>query len=254
MTVAAARLQVVELRNYRLVDGVGLDFARYFEDHFLFSQREHGLHVLGQFEVVGEPDRFVWIRGFEDMAARRRGLEGFYGGAWWLAHRSEANAMMREHDDVQLLRPLGAVEALTGGLALEARAAEPPGVVPADGGLVVADFYRTDPAALPRLVERFEQRAQPAQVEPGHQVLGHFVTELAPNDYPRLPVTQDPGLLLVLSAYRHRGHDVGLRRDLDATARSLVTAEPTSLLLRPTARSLIRYHGRRDRQASSATA
>lgn len=42
-----------------------------FEEHFLFSQREEGMPVLGQFEVVDAPNRFVWIRGFESMAARK---------------------------------------------------------------------------------------------------------------------------------------------------------------------------------------
>jgi hypothetical protein len=241
MTLVGTRLQVVELRNYRLVEGAPHDFARYFEEHFLFSQREHGMHVLGQFEVVDHPDRFLWIRGFQDMAARLRGLSGFYGGPFWLGRRAEANAMIRDHEDVHLLRPLGGIEGLTSGLALEARAMEPAGSVPADGGLVVADFYRSDRHAHGALVQGFEQRLRPALVEQGHQILGHFVAELAPNDYPRLPVTQDPGLLLVLSAYRDRSHQLGLGRELREAARRHVAVEPTSLVLRPTARSLIRY-------------
>ena len=72
-------MQVIELRDYLIRDGMTRDFVRYFEEHFLFSQRETGMHVLGQFEVVDAPSRFVWIRGFEDMATRRRGLERFYG-------------------------------------------------------------------------------------------------------------------------------------------------------------------------------
>ena len=91
--MAAAAMQVVELRNYLLAEGATADFIRYFEEHFLFSQRDEGMHVLGQFEVVGEPSRFVWIRGFDDMPARFRGLDGFYGGAFWEAHRSQANTM-----------------------------------------------------------------------------------------------------------------------------------------------------------------
>src|SRR5215470_8835451 len=110
-------MRVVELRNYRLADGAAGEFIRYFEEHFLVSQREEGMHVLGQFAVVGEPDRFVWLRGFEDMAARQRGLSRFYGGPFWLARRATANGMILDSDDVHLLRPLGAIEALTGGLA-----------------------------------------------------------------------------------------------------------------------------------------
>ena len=47
--MAAAAMQVVELRNYLLAEGATADFIRYFEEHFLFSQRDEGMHLLGQF-------------------------------------------------------------------------------------------------------------------------------------------------------------------------------------------------------------
>jgi hypothetical protein len=87
-------MRVIELRNYLIRDGMTRDFIRYFEEHFLFSQRGKGMHVLGQFEVVDDPNRFVWIRGFEDMAARLRGLSDFYAGSFWQARRSAVNAMV----------------------------------------------------------------------------------------------------------------------------------------------------------------
>ena len=239
-------MRVIELRNYLLEDGKTADFIRYFEEHFLVSQRDEGMHLLGQFEVEGAPNRFVWIRGFDDMATRVRGLSGFYGGAFWQAHRPPANAMMREHHDVHLLRPLGSIDALTAGLSLEDRAAEPPGTLRPDTGLVVVDFCRAA-GALPRLVGFFEERMRPTLVELGHQVLGHFVAELTPNDYPRLPVIQDPALLVVLTAYRDHAEHARLtaawrmtgiaREDLPA----LLAAGVTTLSLRPSARSVIRY-------------
>jgi hypothetical protein len=243
-------MKVIELRNYRLVAGRRDEFIRYFEEHFLYSQRAEGMHVLGQFAVADAPDRFVWVRGFDDMAARRRGLDGFYGGAFWQAHRDAANAMMLEHHDVHLLRPLGRLDGLTRGRTLEDRAAEPAGVLPPDAGVVVADFHRAVPGGLARLVEHVEQRVQPALAAQGHQVLGHFVAELAPNDYPRLPVIQDPRLLLVLTACRDRAPLAGRRRDSsqgdaarEAHLAGLAPGGVTTLCLRPTARSLIRYHG-----------
>ena len=196
---------------------------------------------------MDEPSRFVWIRGFEDMAARRRGLDGFYGGAFWQAHRDHANAMMREHHDVHLLRPLGSLDALTGGRSLEDRAAEPPGAVPSDTGLVVVEVSRTEPWALARLVEACEA-LQPALVAQGHRILGHFVAELTPNDYPRLPVVQDPAILVVLSAYRDLEHYAALHPDPGASGpdgrramQTLLTGEVATMALRPTARSVIRY-------------
>jgi len=238
-------MQVIELRNYRLAPGKTRDFVRYFEEHFLRSQRDEGMHPLGQFEVVGEPDRFVWIRAFRDRETRLQGLTGFYGGAFWLARRDEANAMMLEHHDVHLLRPLAPIAALTGGARPEDRASEPPGRISAATGLVTADFYRAAPATREDLVARFEQEVRPALIADGHQVLGHFVAELAPNDYPRLPVIQDPSLLVVLSAYRDRAECVRMRRDWSARGPAnlapLLTHDTATLHLRPTLRSLIRH-------------
>ena len=241
-------MQVIELRNYLLRQGA--PFIRYFEEHFLLSQRVEGMFPLGQFEVVGEPDRFVWIRGFDDMGTRVRGLSAFYSGPFWHARRDEANAMMLEHHNVHLLRPLGSIAAMTGGATLEDRASEPPGAVRPETGLVVADFYRTEPAKLGGLVELFEQRVQPTLLQQGHHVLGHFVAELRPNDYPRLPVIQDPTLLVVLSAYRDRERCAALRHDwrrggpvLQTGMQPFLTSEVETIYLRPTARSLIRYRG-----------
>jgi hypothetical protein len=247
----ARAVRVIELRNYRLQAGRTGDFIRYFEEHFLFSQRDHGMHVLGQFAVVDAPDRFVWIRGFEDMDARRRGLSGFYGGPVWQARRAETNAMIRDSDDVHLLRPLGLSAALVGALSLEDRAAAPAGAVPPGEGLVAVDFYRAEPGALSSLIGLFERRVRPALVAEGHRVLGHFVAELTPNDYPRLPVVQDPDLLVVLSAYRDAAHYATLRAGeagdpvrtaLEGGAPAPLPARLTTLRLKPTARSLIRYH------------
>ncbi len=245
-------MRVIELRNYLLKAGVTGDFIRYFEEHFLFSQREEGMYLLGQFAVIDEPSRFVWIRGFEDMRTRLRGLDGFYGGAFWQAHRSQANEMMLEHHNVHLLRPLGPIRELTEGLSLEDRASEPPGALSENTGLVVADFYRAQPGKLGHLVELFERQTRPALVEQGHQILGHFIAELTPNDYPRLPVIQDPTILVTLSAYRDREHHAAMHTEWSnsgAWARmkrgeisAALAKDVETIRLRPTAKSLIRYH------------
>ena len=67
-------------------------------------------------------------------------------------------------------------------------------------------------------------------------MLGHFVAERARNDYPRLPVTQDADLLVVISAHA----DAGAHRRM-RTGGPIDAAEVSTVLLRPTARSLIRY-------------
>jgi len=114
-------------------------------------------------------------------------------------------------------------------------------------GLVVVEVSRTEPWALARLVEACEA-LQPALVAQGHRILGHFVAELTPNDYPRLPVVQDPAILVVLSAYRDLEHYAALHPDPGASGpdgrramQTLLTGEVATMALRPTARSVIRY-------------
>ena len=235
-------MQVIELRNYVLQPGRRDDFIRHFEKNFLFSQRDTGMHVLGQFAILDHPDRFLWIRGFADMAARRRSLDDFYDGAFWQARRAATNAMLVDHEDVHLLRPLDAIARLTSGLSLEERAVEPPGIVAPGAGLLVADIYRAV-GPLDRLVHTFERGVRAELVERGHELLGHFVAEVAPNDYPRLKVIQDPALLVILTAYRDPAHLARLRAEWDPRAelKPLTTGEIITLRLQPTARSIVRY-------------
>jgi hypothetical protein len=69
------------------------------------SQEALGMQILGTFRDLGDPDQFVWIRGFEDLAGRAPALQAFYSGPVLKEHRARANATMVSVDDVLLLRP-----------------------------------------------------------------------------------------------------------------------------------------------------
>ena len=177
-------------------------FIDYFEERFLDSQEEVGMRVLGQFRIVGESDRFVWLRGFDDMAARRRALETFYGGSYWERWKGPANDMMIEWDRVHLLRPRDGVWALAD------RLRHSPPREQGNPSRVVATFChlgRDGPDG------DFEERIRSALEDRGHTILGEFVTEMAENDFPRLPVIQEPGLIVILSLHRDRPKDRGLK-------------------------------------------
>lgn len=59
------------------------------------------MHVLVR--DVDRTDRFVWFRGYPDMATRRDGPTRFYlGGAAWARHSRAASATMLDSDDVLL--------------------------------------------------------------------------------------------------------------------------------------------------------
>jgi len=96
--------EVFELRQYTLHPGKRDTLIELFEREFIEPQEACGMRVIGQFRDLDDPDRFVWFRGFPDMAQRKEALTCFYGGPVWKAHRDAANATMIDSDDVLLLR------------------------------------------------------------------------------------------------------------------------------------------------------
>ena len=176
------KLTVIELRNYLLKPGTWERFFKYFGDHFLESQ--HGARVLAPFRIKGESDRFFWIRGFEDMKSRLTFLRGFYEqGEVWKRFGPDANEMMLDSDHVHLLKPLSA--------SFEWNELE------REAGVVVIDFYLAKANQLDQLITSVETdylscfKNKPTLL----------ITEMANNDFPRLPVIQDPNLLVLINGY-----------------------------------------------------
>ena len=97
---------VYELRQYTLHPGARETLLALFTREFVAPQQACGMSIPGAFRDAGDADRFVWFRGFRDMASRREALTCFYGGPVWKEHRNAANATMIDSDDVLLLRLL----------------------------------------------------------------------------------------------------------------------------------------------------
>ena len=132
--MAIGTAQIVELRRYALRPGARETLIELFDREFVETQEEVGMHVLGQFRDLDDPDAFVWLRGFSDMPTRKRALEAFYGGPAWKQHAGAANATMIDVDNVLLLRPLS-------GLALETNGRPAPGSTASRPGLFVVTIY-----------------------------------------------------------------------------------------------------------------
>jgi len=97
---------IIDLRQYTLFPGVRNEFVELFDREFVETQEAVGMRVIGQFRDLGDPNRFVWIRGFPDMAARGRALRAFYvESEAWKKHSSQARSMMIDSSDALLLRP-----------------------------------------------------------------------------------------------------------------------------------------------------
>lgn len=232
---------VLELRQYTLRPGQRERLVALFERAFIESQEALGIVLPGQFADVDDADRFVWLRGFADMAARVRALESFYDGPVWRAHRDEANATMIDSDDVLLLRPLQPFDLR--GLQ------RPVSGVPAPSGRLIAMVCPLRPGTGRALAQSFEARLRPRLEAHGARLLGSWITEPARNDFPRLPVREGEPVFVWFAGFDDAAAQARWQR---AVASDPATAEviarwqdsldgpPQALRLAPTARSLLR--------------
>ena len=155
---------IVELRRYALRPGARETLIELFDRELVETQEEVGMHVLGQFRNLDDPDSFVWLRGFSDMPTRKHALEAFYGGPVWKQHAGAANATMIDVDNVLLLRPLS-------GLELETNGRPAPGSTETRSGLVVATVYPLQEPTAVDFPAFFARELEPALHEAGISVL-----------------------------------------------------------------------------------
>ena len=231
---------VVELRQYTLHPGRRDELVDLFERELLEPQESAGIRVLGQFEDLDRPERFVWFRGFPDMAHRRESLSSFYEGPVWRKHRAQANATMLDSDDVLLLRPVHP----RGGFPRRAGAVRPE---PGSGRVLVRVFHRKPGAH--DLLEFCRTRVSPALEGTGAQPLTWLETERARNDFPALPIRERADVVVCVSvlpdAEAVRRHLLLLHADLDWAEdvlpglRKRLAGDPELLILRATPRSAL---------------
>ena len=165
---------VVELRQYTLKPGARDTLVRIFEASFVESQEELGITLGGRFEDLDDPDRFVWMRGFDSMEHRRAALEAFYFGSdAWRQHGPAANATMVDSDDVLLLRPTDPPRRSTA----------------ADGDVDVTIWLHEPGAGTCDLLTRAV----------GRDVVA-WRTEPAENTFPALPVRPDHAFVALTAA------------------------------------------------------
>jgi hypothetical protein len=229
---------IVELRQYTLHAGKRDVLIDLFDRELVESQEALGMKVIGQFRDVDDPDRFVWLRGFRDMATRAAGLKAFYGGPVWKEHRERANATMLDSDNVLLLRPAQPGSGFSGGEVVR----QPRGINGDGSGLVVATVYSLDAPAENDFVDYFSREVKPALIDAGATVLALFVTDESPNTFPALPVRENENVFVWFAGFPDALSE--LRWSANDTALELSSApglkdRPQRLRLTPTARSLL---------------
>ena len=235
--------RVVELRQYTLHPGQRDVLVELFDREFVESQEAVGADVVGQFTDVDHPDRFVWLRGFPDMAVRRPALEAFYGGPVWAAHKHAANATMIDSDDVLLLRPLAPGPAFaTGG-------ARPPVGAAAPDSSVTVTVHAFPALPTAEQLELLTGPVEEALTAAGSERVALLQTEPAVNDFPALPVRE--GEHVVVRVARFAGPQASAEvadrlagsaswAALAAELRGHLLDAPQELHLRPTGRSRLR--------------
>jgi len=244
--IASLAHSVIELRQYTLHPGQRDTLIDLFDREFVESQEALGMRIVGQFRDLDHPDRFVWLRSFVDMPARAEGLNGFYFGPVWQAHRAAANATMIDSDNVLLLRPLWP----SAGFQVDDTARPGPGATGAGPGLIVIEvrYLKLDVDAAQ--IEALARRLQPVLTGLGGAVSAWLTTESAPNNFPRLPVREgEPVLVSVMRFPGGSEYDLYRVNLQNAPSFKVLTdemkaleARPSEVLrLEPTARS--RLHG-----------
>ena len=232
-----SRNAVVELRQYTLFGGRRDTLIELFEREFVHPQNALGARVLGTFIDLDDPDRFVWLRGFDSMEARAEALGGFYTGPAWRAHREAANATMLDSDNVLLLRPTRKDE-----LTVLRSRGEP--------GFLTATIYDLARTPTAEFVAFFERTLVPHLVENGASLLATLVTESSPNSFPRLPVREGEPVFTCLARWQDEqaaadfekcfSASSGWRDKAPGSVLPALMRKPERLRLVPTLRSALR--------------
>lgn len=238
---ATDRCSVIELRQYTMRPGHRDKLIELFDREFVETQEAVGIRVIGQFRDLDDPHRYTWLRGYTDMPARGRSLPAFYDGPVWAAHRAAANATMLDSRNVLLLRPAW------DGAALPPGERAPPGARTQAPGLLAAWLLPLDGAPAPALTDFCRKQLMPSLAAAGTAARGCYVTETAPNNFPRHPLRADASVLVAFAVFADSGAlqaftdgRPGLR-ELQPALTGWLAAAPQLLRLQPTARSAL--HG-----------
>lgn len=236
---------VVELRQYTLHPNQREVLIELFEREFIESQEAVGMNPFGIFRNLDDPDQFVWLRGFSDMATRGQALPAFYGGPTWKANSKAANATMIDSDNVLLLRPARP----SSGFSLENRQRNPAGSRETSQELVAATIYYFAEPVGEDFLTVFEGKLKPILQASGASVLAYFVTEDSQNNFPALPVREGDNVMVWFAKFQNKAlyekfqaalSDSNQWQDMLAEVSTQYFKKPPELLkLTPTARSLI---------------
>ncbi|MDP9190400.1 MAG: NIPSNAP family protein [Acidobacteriota bacterium] len=211
--------EVFELRQYTLHPGKRDTLIELFDRELVETQEAAGMRVIGQFRDLGDPNRFVWFRGFPDIVSRKEALTAFYSDTTWRTHRDAANATMIDSDDVLLLRLVDP----RFGFRVPSSSRPPIGATERPSSRFAVTVYSFDKPIDREHIEAIQRVVTPLTL---------LQTEPSENTYPALPVRAGENVIVTLTL------DDGAIDD--AALSTFLKCPPQRLRLAPTARSLLR--------------
>jgi hypothetical protein len=235
---------VVDLRQYTLHPGRRDTLVRIFDEYFVEGQEATGMHIVGQFHDLDDPDRFVWIRGFRDLPARAEALNAFYYGPVWRAHAAAANATMVDSDNALLLKPVR----LGDGYPRLDSPRPPIGSTETPESVIAGAVYHRS-SADDGFVDFFTDQVAPSLAASGAEPTAVLETLVAENNFPQLPLRDEVVLAWFArfpdgSAYDEHRRRLALSRTWQQHVLPELVRRSTKpmqeLRLRPTARSQLR--------------
>jgi hypothetical protein len=235
------RFDVVEFRRYTIKPGHRDEFVKYFDTFFPEAFQQLGALALGQFCERSDKSRFTWMRGFHTLNDRPIANSAFYFGPLWREHRARINALLADSDNVLLLRPLRAEDAVMVlpevDPVIEERGTE---------GIVVAQIFalksQPDDSQAARIANIFAIHRIPEV----HQA-GLLTTLDVPNNFPQLPVRTDGVFIVWLGVIRdeetlnQRLRPLAQSATESLTSLGLLRGPAELVVLDPTPRSRLRW-------------
>jgi quinol monooxygenase YgiN len=188
--VSFPRSGILDLRQYTLRPGRRDDLIDLFDTHFVAGQEDAGMHIVGQFRDLDDPDRFVWLRAYDSWTTRGEALPAFYYGPVWQANRERANATLVDSDDALLLRPVRLGPGYPRYGTPRDDGPDPASVV----GITVV--YRDRPLD-DEFCELILGGVAPVLADTGGEAVAVLVTDPSPNNFPALPLREEDAVVWI---------------------------------------------------------
>jgi hypothetical protein len=200
------KIQVLELRNYVLREGGRDKFIDSFKVYIEDSQNAKGAYVLGLYRVKSAENNFFWLRGYENMPARKKAMEDFYSSNYWSGIVRIAREFVINFHNVHLLKPYD-INTGDSTLGFDAKWFDKP------KGVAVIDVY-TGNGTRADVIGYVKNTYHNLLISAGVKDISYWIAEDKPNNYPQHPVFQDSNSLVSISFFKNENEYRKVRKKL----------------------------------------